>query len=195
MCSFMAEQWCSFSNGHIREDWTYMWLLLEYFPPFRRQYSRLVFFCSFKHASFGSSSRTLLSFLSRTVVEVVEGGPDEVTPVAPMFWTNRSSSKKEAKINKNTQPGLFMDALVAAAGPQESWIKISFGRGFRRKRAEGEERQKFPTLRRRTAGPELARTLSRWSPVWTVPLSTGGCGCLVYYFSLNATAWKAVEDR
>lgn len=124
---------------------TYVVLLEEYFPPFRRQYPRFLLFCPFKHASFGYSSPAVLSFLLRQNGEGGGGGWGD-----PMSWANRTGNPPEnvqrdqrydKKNQKKTQPNtsLLTEAPVAAAAPGRSKIKNGVWGNLGREKGGGSE--------------------------------------------------------
>lgn len=100
--------------------------LEECSPPFPRQWPRFLFFCPFKHASFGCSSPAVLSFLRQNVCA---GG----NLVDLMSWANRvenpcpdKPARRRKKYNKktNTQPStsLLAEARVVVAAPGRSKV-------------------------------------------------------------------------
>lgn len=109
---------------------TYVVLLEEYFPPFRRQYPRFLLFCPFKHASFGYSSPAVLSFLLR---QNGEGGglrrPDVLSEPdrKPSWECPERPEIRQKKPKKKPQPStsLLTEAPVAAAAPGRSKIKTA----------------------------------------------------------------------
>lgn len=117
-----------------------MVLLEEYFPPFRRQYPRFLFFCPFKHASFGYSSPAILSFLKQR-----KGGGVELSRPGVLSEPGRKPSwecPERPKIRQKTQPStsLLTEAPVAAAAPGRSKLK-SASEGIWEERKPGEEEE------------------------------------------------------
>lgn len=149
-----------------------MLLLAECFPPFRRQYPRFLFFCSFKHASFGSSSPAVLSFLRQKV-----GGGErnlvESLQLHPTSWTNRAGNPPESvqidqrrdKKNNETKPDQHqpVDGGTGGCGGSREKLnnKVSEGIWERASRGGGvREVSHSPTHRSwcsaRADGPSLA---------------------------------------